>query len=250
MATDPVHLARRVRGLAGRIFRRLDPRHRMLRRESHAFDAARGIDTARIVSLDDLTIASGPRDSGFIYVPTGERVFSAFVGMLPGEPAGYTFVDLGSGKGRTLILAAEAGFPRAVGVEFAAELHAAAEDNVARWAARHPTSGVEIDCVEGDAGAFSPPPGPLVIYLHNPFAEDVMERVLANVRASLAAAPREIWFWYLQLRREDPGDETRNVQLIASSGLVDPRRVPRGGLVDRIVMSPFDLRAFVTRPAG
>lgn len=220
----------------------------MLRAESHAYDAARSIETAGIVPLEGLSIDEGRRDSGFIYVPTGPRIFDAFRRALPDDLSRHTFIDLGSGKGRTLILAVEAGVGRAIGVEFASELTAVAHENLRAY--EGPADTGRITCVNADAGAYDLPPGPLVIYLHNPFAEDVMERVLANVRESLEADPREIWLCYLQLRNEDPGDETRNVELVEESGLFRRRPVPRGGLRDRLILSPFDLRAYVAEPAA
>ena len=43
-----------------------------------------------------------------------------------------------------------------------------------------------------DAGAYQLPDGPLVIYFYNSFDEVVLGRVLANIRRSLEAHPRDI----------------------------------------------------------
>ena len=239
-------LTTRILGRVRRDARRADPRHWVLGSESRAFDRRWDTDTASVSSLDDLSIVGGRRESGFFYVPTGPRLFGAFRGALPEDLGAHTFVDLGSGKGRTLLLAAEAGFGRAVGVEFAAELHAAAEDTVERYRSAGGAAPTRLECVHADAGSWAFPAGPLVVYLQNPFAEDVMERVLANLARTLADDPREIWLCYLQLEKEDPGDATRNVELISASGLFESRPVPRGSAADRLVLSPFDLRVFVT----
>src|SRR6185436_7767539 len=53
-----------------------------------------------------------------------------------GPVDGYTFVDLGSGMGRAVLVASEFPFRRIVGVEIAAELHAIAGRNVRRYRGR------------------------------------------------------------------------------------------------------------------
>ena len=45
----------------------------------------------------------------------------------------FVFVDYGSGKGRTLLVAAEFPFKKIVGVEIAQELHAIAGKNVDQY---------------------------------------------------------------------------------------------------------------------
>src|SRR5260370_9926823 len=89
---------------------------------------------------------------------------------LPIEFDKFTFVDLGSGKGRTLLMAAEYPFRRIVGVELIAELHRAARQNIREY--RSPTQRcVQIDSVVVDAREFELPEEPLVLYLFNPLPE-------------------------------------------------------------------------------
>jgi hypothetical protein len=45
----------------------------------------------------------------------------------------FTFIDLGSGKGRVLLMAAAYGFKRIIGVEFMPELHRVAEENIRKY---------------------------------------------------------------------------------------------------------------------
>lgn len=242
-------LPTRARGLAQRVLRRVDTRHSRLRDESWAYDRRWNIDSASNVSLEGLAVEEGRREHGFIYVPTGPRLFAAFLRTLPSDPSDMTFIDLGSGKGRTLILAAEAGFGGAIGVEFARELHDAALANVTTYESEV-GRGKRIACIHADAGAFIFPPGPLVVYLHNPFKEAVMERVLTNLAASLKKEPREVWLCYLELTNEDPEDETENARLIAESGLFESHPVPGGSLKDRFLLSPFNMHVFVTPGVG
>lgn|SRR5262249_53054176 len=102
--------------------------------------------------------------------------------------ATFTFVDIGSGKGRALLLAAEHPFRRIIGIELLPELHAIAKQNVADLHARESLkSAVELQC--GDAAQFSFPLEPLVVFVFNPLPEAGLRKVVTNLERSL----RELW---------------------------------------------------------
>jgi SAM-dependent methyltransferase len=124
---------------------------------------------------------------------------------LPIERSQFTFVDLGCGKGKALLLAGDLGFRRVVGLEFSPELAAAARENVARRRGLGPAT---VEVVTGDAGAYELPPEPLVIYMYNPFDEVIVARVVANVERSLAARPRPLFVVYLYAKHPGPLDAT------------------------------------------
>ena len=67
------------------------------------------------------------------YQPTDAGLFQEMMAILPIDFREFTFVDLGSGKGRTLLMASEYPFRRIVGVEILPELHRAAEENIANY---------------------------------------------------------------------------------------------------------------------
>ena len=69
------------------------------------------------------------------YQPTEPELFREMMGALPIELERFTFVDIGSGKGRTLLMASEFPFKRIVGVELMEELHRAAEENLRAYGA-------------------------------------------------------------------------------------------------------------------
>jgi SAM-dependent methyltransferase len=139
------------------------------------WDSKYGTETGAGVTLENLTISHDSRSFGERYQASDPRVLLdsiAFVGLVPGD---YNFVDLGCGKGRMLIVAAELGFKSCVGVEFADELAAAAARNVA-------ASGFKtIRIVHGDAGNHAFNDDPFVLYMFNPFSRQVMERVRDNL---------------------------------------------------------------------
>src|ERR1019366_9273060 len=69
--------------------------------------------------------------SGARYQPSEPSLFHQILQCLPVAPDGFTFIDLGSGKGRTLLMASAYPFRRIVGVELLAELDAIARQNIA-----------------------------------------------------------------------------------------------------------------------
>src|SRR5262249_41876406 len=92
----------------------------------------------------------------------------------------FIFIDLGSGKGRSLLMAAAYGFKRIIGVEFMPEWHRAAEENIRKFAAANP-SAPPIESVCMDAVDFDFPAEPLVVYLFNPFPEPVFVTVMERL---------------------------------------------------------------------
>ena len=107
----------------------------------------------------------------------------------------FTFIDLGSGKGRVLLMASEHPFKRIIGVEFMPELHLAAQQNIPRYASeRQQCRQIESICM--DARDFEFPDGPLVVYLFNPFSESTFARVLEHLRQSVQQAPRPVYIAY------------------------------------------------------
>lgn len=90
-----------------------------------SFDLEYGTDTSGVVALDEISAPTDAKRGAVAYEVTPPTVFEHLLrqaGMA--DCAGCTFIDLGSGKGRTLLMAHLAGFPRADGVEFGEELHA------------------------------------------------------------------------------------------------------------------------------
>jgi len=129
------------------------------------------------------------------YQPTEPGLFREMMANLPVAFDTFTFVDLGSGKGRTLLMASEYPFERIVGVELIPELHRAAEQNIREYrSATQRCSQIEAVCT--DACEFVFPDTPLVLYLFNPLPEPGLRRVLQNLERSLEQSPRPVWIVY------------------------------------------------------
>ncbi len=128
-------------------------------------------------------------------------------------PRTGTFVDLGAGKGRVLILAAQYGFPKVVGVEFSEALCQVARRNLEESHRRNPWPG-QVDVVHADVVAYAIQPDDCTFFLYDPFNAEVLAQVLENLRRSLAAHPRRLCLIYNAPRHHD---------VVAASGLFAPR---------------------------
>ena len=116
---------------------------------------------------------------------------------LPIDFREFTFIDIGSGKGRALLLASQYPFQKIVGVELLRDLHGAAEENIAAWRAQslaRQVASIEALCM--DAREFTFPETPLVVYLFNPLPEAGLRQVVRNLEESSKRARRAIWIIY------------------------------------------------------
>ena len=107
----------------------------------------------------------------------------------------FTFIDLGSGKGRTLLMASDHPFRRIVGVELIPALHQIAQENVRLYKSESQKC-FALEAICADATTFFFPEEPLVVFLFNPFGETGMRRMIANLEQSLSARPRPVYVLY------------------------------------------------------
>ena len=150
----------------------------------------------------------GPVDSEPAYAPSQVSLLRELFGTLDIAYERFTFVDLGSGKGRALLVASEFPFARIVGVERDARLHEIASRNVQRFRSRSQRC-TDIECLHRDALQFPFPTGPLVVYMYTPFRPPVLVPLLRNLQASYARQPRDIILLYAApLHREVVTAET------------------------------------------
>jgi SAM-dependent methyltransferase len=131
-----------------------------------------------------------------LYQPTVEEEFAEIMRHFATlDLSTFTFVDLGSGKGRALLLAAQYSFARIVGVEVQPELEAIARRNIATIAGRN-LRCARLESLCADARDFEFPSGNIVLYLFNPFPNYVLREVLAKLVASAEQNPRWIYVLY------------------------------------------------------
>ncbi len=156
----------------------------------HPFDLEYGVRTSGLVAGRDLH--SGQRNDRHItaYYAIAPSVFQGILARWrerhPVAPLdAYTFLDLGAGMGRALLLAAGHPFRAVLGVELHPTLARIARTNLARWRALGRVEApTRVYC--RDVAAFPLPPGPCLVFLFNPFAAPVLRRLLRNWKSGLA----------------------------------------------------------------
>lgn len=144
------------------------------------------------------------------YQPTEPALFHEMLGTLRELEnlnfSDFTFLDLGSGKGRTLLMASDYPFRRIVGVELLPALHRIAQENLRQYKSESQKC-FTLESICADATALQLPKGPLVIYLFNPFSESALRRVIANLE---------------QAHRDDPQSPARRVYVLYHNPLLEP----------------------------
>jgi SAM-dependent methyltransferase len=127
-------------------------------------------------------------DNPFAYDPAPWRTLKQVMRLASLPAEGFTFVDIGCGKGRVLLSALEFPFRQIIGIELSSTLAKIAEKNLgtARLFTRRALSS-EVIC--GDATEFVTPKGPLIVFFYNPFPLDTMQIVLGNIVRAYVETP-------------------------------------------------------------
>jgi SAM-dependent methyltransferase len=118
------------------------------------------------------------------YQPIEPELFREIMASLEIDFGLFTFLDIGSGKGRALLLAAEYPFRWVMGIELLPELNSIAEQNIRQFSNEKRACG-DIQAVCGDATEFSLPAEPLVVFLFNPLPEAELKKLVGNLEYSL-----------------------------------------------------------------
>jgi SAM-dependent methyltransferase len=156
----------------------------------HPFDARYGTDTSGYLGPEELVKGRVNDALNHGYSAIAPSVFHEAcrrwretLPAVSGRIEAYSFVDVGAGKGRALLLAAELPFRKIIGVELSEELSRIAQKNVTRWSqVARPKAKIRV--VQGDAAKFRWPRTPLLVYLYNPFACSLVAQMAENVAAA------------------------------------------------------------------
>jgi SAM-dependent methyltransferase len=163
--------------------------------------------------LDD--VASANREFAVPYEPIQLDVFhdmTSSVARMLGKSFDYHFIDLGSGKARALIYAAEAGFQRCTGVEFSPVLHAVAQRNIEAYQKMtNSDCRFSLHCM--DAVDFEFPDEDIILFMYNPFSSEVMRPVIGKLRTFIEKSDRDLLLLYRNPTCSDDFRESRLTRL-------------------------------------
>jgi hypothetical protein len=162
------------------------------------FDATYNVETARETNGANLREATWYQASHHVRITDIVRRF--------GVGKNFTFVDIGSGKGRAVLAASMLPLYKAIGVEYDAELHRIAQDNARQFSGE---KLIEPEFICADATTYALPIGSLLVFMNNPFTAPLMRIFLDHLRKDLTDNPRPVlivytWPFQRHLLREQP----------------------------------------------
>jgi SAM-dependent methyltransferase len=172
----------------------------------HPFDEEFGVRTSGLVAGRHLKSGHLHDRHATAYYGVAPSVFGTLLRRWRRSRPGWalqevSFIDVGAGMGRAVLLAAEMPFRQVVGVELNPTLARIARRNLAVWRAsgraRAPMRMVCRDAVEVPL-----PEGPCLVFMFNPFGAPVMRRLLAAWSRALAGQPAQLDILYVNNEQE------------------------------------------------
>jgi SAM-dependent methyltransferase len=154
-----------------------------------------GINTHSIENLTNLTLAGEESDQNHHYQGASYYILFSVFNHIPAETKHYPLIDYGCGKGRALFVAEQCGFKKLIGVDIAKELIDNANENKRVYQPVNKQS--EISFLFSDATHYNIPHDAAVFYFFNPFGEDILQKVIHNIKESVKQHPRKIYCIYL-----------------------------------------------------
>jgi SAM-dependent methyltransferase len=158
-----------------------------------------GVDTSGLVPAKHLVTGHANDEHVTAYYGVAPSILRALIvhwrETVPPHPiSSYTFIDVGAGKGRGLLVASEFRFRQVIGIELNPALAATARQNVAHWIrtrAADPTAALTtpIEVLEQDALDFEFPSTPTLLFLFHPFEAPVLKQLLRRIETRFAQRP-------------------------------------------------------------
>jgi Histone methylation protein DOT1 len=169
-------------------------RHRVSEHEQ--FDLKYGVDTQSRVQVSELEQSAPVVQFANRYEATPIAALHKIIRGLKVDRSHFTFIDLGSGKGRVLLIAGLYRFKAVIGVEFSHKLHNIALRNIKRFRDLGLTHthicSFNCDAAEFDFSSVKDK----IVFCYNPFAAELIGRVLDNIEAG-QVQDRKTIFVYL-----------------------------------------------------
>jgi SAM-dependent methyltransferase len=176
----------------------------------------------RVIQANDLAFDPDLAAHSSPYGGSQPSIVRRCLATLP-DPAEYTFVDLGCGKGRPLLVASEFPFQRVVGVEIAPRLAEIARQNAATLS-RQRGRQVSIEVQVGDATTTAAPAVRVVYFLYNPFDAVLIGGVARNIAAQLGERLEHAFIVYYNPVHAQVFDRSPLRALVGAEAVVRPTR--------------------------
>ena len=161
----------------------------------HPFDALYGTDTGGLIPGKQLATGH-PNDAHITaYYAIAPSILDGMIDLWQQTPPvlaidRYTLLDVGAGKGRAILTAAQHPFRQIVGIELNPELARVARANIRAFTASPAASPLApISLLEGDALEVPLPDTPTVVTMFHPFEAPVLRRFITRLEQHFAERP-------------------------------------------------------------
>jgi len=161
---------------------------------THPMDSELKVDTSGYVPVDRISLHASLRTLINPYAGSSPGVLRRALAALPAVDK-YTFVDLGCGKGRAMIVASERPFRSVQGVDLSGDLVAIARRNVA-IVSRTLRGRAPMLVHEANAVEFPLPAGKLVLFTYHSFGRELMSQLISALEVKLSTAADHLFFVY------------------------------------------------------
>lgn len=172
------------------------------------FDKRHGTDTAEMMYGSELGFFFNSRKGE---VHAYQAVKTEFVtrplDLLSFDLSQYTFIDIGCGKAKPLLVASDYPFKKLVGIEISPPCVSIARQNIEIYKSPNLDKSRFI-IIENDIEDYVFPNEPSVIFMFNPFGREVLQRVLKNLEGSLREYPRNVLIIYINPSYNDVIDSS------------------------------------------
>ena len=166
----------------------------------HPFDIVNNVQTSGLVHGRNLKTGHPHDKHSTAYYGIAPSVLIELISWwrateLAAPPEDYSFIDLGAGMGRGMLLAAQMPFREVIGVELHPDLAEVAQKNIKEWE-RAGRARCPMRIVCADVTQFKFPKNPCVGYLFNPFRAPVLKALLKHIEREFASRSGQIDLLY------------------------------------------------------
>jgi SAM-dependent methyltransferase len=181
----------------------------------HPFDRQFGTDTGGLIPHDGLVTGHANDAHITAYYAVAPSILDTLIDLWqqsspPYAIDRYTFLDVGAGKGRAMLIASLHPFRQVAGIELNPALAAITRNNLQLFA-EHPEASqlAPVTVFEGDALEAPLPSTPTVAFLFHPFEAPVLRRFLARAKQHFAERPGAFDILYVNAEHASVLDRDR-----------------------------------------
>ena len=215
---------------------------RRVEHANRAFDHTWGTDTSVAVGVDDLDVDDADRADANAYECMHAGTLLRMLCGLGVELGDYEFVDLGSGKGKAVLVASTLPFDTVTGVELSNRLHRAAEENIERFETLGGRrAGVARSLCE-NAARFRSTHSDMVVFMMNPFGAGVMHEVVAALDEHFADPSRRGIVLYSNPVHRDVLDTSTTLRSVFGARRLTVHATPAAALDPQVLRRTWGRR--------